>query len=200
MKTIFSTIIATVVAITLIIALLLTAVAHSGVVNIAASADYLPGVEWFFSTLSENSIRRHARKAVEAGQIQLPAQVTDAMLQEGGHHYREMCVVCHGAPGVDRGEIGKGQKPAPPELSATAAEMTPAEIYWVLEHGIRHAGMPAYGTTHSSEELWGLTMFVERLETMTPEEYQRLSASSGEESGASEEEEQGRHDHSGHTH
>lgn len=173
MKNVISTAIVTIVVMIVLITLAAGAFARTGIVNVAASADYLPGAEWFFGTLSESSIRKHARAAVEDGTITPPAEITPAMIANGRHHYVEMCVVCHGAPGVERGEIGRGQKPLPPELSHAAEEFTISEIYWVIEHGIRHTGMPAYGETHSPDEIWGLAAFVEQLETMTPEEYAR---------------------------
>lgn len=89
-----------------------------------------------------------------------------------------MCTICHGAPGVERGEIGKGLKPKPPDLSKVAREMSSAEIYWVLQNGIRHTGMPSFGATHSTEDLRAVTAFVERLADMSPEEYRRVTAGS----------------------
>lgn len=38
------------------------------------------------------------------------------------------------------------------------------------------AGMPAYGPTHSEEELWEIVAFVEQLPDMTPEQYETLTA------------------------
>lgn len=203
MKKVVMTAIITFVLTTLIVLLVVWGVVRMGRMNVAATADYLPGAEWFFSTLSEQSIQWHARQAVEEGRITPPQEITDSMLDSGRHHFEEMCIICHGAPGVDRGEIGKGQKPIPPDLSEVAREMSISEIYWVLEHGIRHTGMPAYGETHSADELWGIAAFVEQLENMSPEEYQRLTkkeaapAGPGAEGGGSE---AGGHDHSTHTH
>jgi hypothetical protein len=96
------------------------------------------------------------------------------MLQTGALHYDEMCVVCHGGPGRTRGEFGQGLKPQPPDLSHSAREMSEAEILWVLEHGIQHTGMPAFGQTHSAEELQALTALVARFDEMSPEEFERL--------------------------
>jgi mono/diheme cytochrome c family protein len=150
-------------------------VAYAGSVNVASTADYVPGVEWFFSTLSDRSIRRQAEKAVRAGELAPPAEVTEAMLQTGALHYDEMCVVCHGGPGRTRGEFGQGLKPQPPDLSHSAREMSEAEILWVLEHGIQHTGMPAFGQTHSAEELQALTALVARFDEMSPAEFERLA-------------------------
>lgn len=194
-------------------------VARTGAVDVAASADFLPGAEWYFSTLKRRSVAARAREAVARGDIPPSPEVTEELLRHGADHYRSMCVVCHGAPGLPRGEIGQGLKPHPPDLDRVAREWSPEEIYWVLDNGLRHTGMPAFGRTHSPEELWGLTAFVERLDGMSAEEYRRRSgdaaadtsghahgaedaagtaaASAGEAAG---DDGQGGHDHGGHEH
>lgn len=157
--------------------------ARSGSVNVAATQDYLPGVYWFFDTLSEKSIQKQTQKAVEAGHLREPATVPDSMLRKGASEYQAMCVPCHGAPGQERGEFGKGMKPQPPDLAHTAREMHLREIYWVLDHGIRHTGMPAFGPTHADEDLWAVAAFVKRLGDMSPEEYRRWVGDSSSSSG-----------------
>lgn len=153
--------------------LTLVVVARSGSIDVAATADFLPGAEWFFSTLKRNSVEARARQAVASGEIRPPAEPDADMLAHGAVHYREMCVVCHGAPGVPRGEFGQGLTPRPPDLAEVAREWSPEEIYWVLDHGIRHTGMPAFGVTHSEDELWGIVAFIEALGGMSPEDYRR---------------------------
>lgn len=161
--------------------------ARSGTVNVAATHDYLPGVHWFVTTLSEHSITQHARDAVARGDISPPAEVSDDMVRTGAAEYREMCVTCHGAPGVEPSAIGKGLTPEPPDLAHTARERTIAEIYWVVAHGLRHTGMPAFGPTHSADDRWAIAAFVERLGEMSADDYRQLA---GEAS----------HGDSGHTH
>lgn len=151
----------------------LVMVAYSGAVNVAASADYLPGARWFFDTVATHSIAAHAADASERGELLLPANVTDEQLRTGAEEYRAMCRPCHGTPGGARGELGKGMKPHPPDLADSAQEMPIAELAWVIHHGIRHTGMPAFGSTHLPEDLAAVAAFVERFDEMTPEEYQR---------------------------
>lgn len=178
----------------------LTLYAESGSLNVAATHESIGAVEGFFSTLSESSIREHARRAVEEGRITPPERVTEPMLATGASHYGSMCTVCHGGPGVERGEIGQGLNPKPPELSHAAEELSAAEIYWVVENGIRHTGMPAYGPTHSEDELWALASFVDRFDEMSPAEFQRRTggeshAEGSGGAGASAEGETGHGDH-----
>lgn len=162
----------------------LVAFAYSGAVNVAASNGYLPGVKWFFDTTSRRSIESHAKAAFERGEIREPAKVTDAMLIKGASEYQAMCVPCHGTPGGSRGEFGRGMKPEPPDLAHSASEMQPREVFWVVQHGIRHTGMPAFGATHSQEALWTITAFVERFDEMAPAEYEQWIKKAGGESGS----------------
>ena len=153
--------------------------AYLGMVNVAATSGYMPGAEWFFGTLSERSIARHAASAVDSGEIVVP-ELTDEMASSGSSEYVEMCVACHGGPGVQRGEYGRGLKPEPPDLAHEAREMSAAELFWVVKHGVRHTGMPAFGPTHSDEEMWAVVAFVEQLADMSPEQYRERTAGAAE--------------------
>lgn len=167
-------------AILLVAALMFTA--YLGIVNVGATSGYVPGTEWFFGTLSERSIARHAASAVERGEIVVP-EFTDEMASSGASEYVEMCVACHGAPGVPRGEYGRGLKPEPPDLAHEARELSPPELFWVVKHGVRHTGMPAFGPTHSDEDLWAVVAFVEQLADMSPEQYRARTAGAAEHDG-----------------
>lgn len=174
----------TVVLVLVFLGLGLVAFAYSGAANVAASADYLPGVKWFFDTASDNSIKAHAEESAQRGEISEPAHVTGAMLRTGASEYQAMCVPCHGTPGGSRGEFGRGMKPEPPDLAHTAREMELREVFWVLKHGIRHTGMPAFGSNHSSDDLWAIATFVERFDAMTPAQYEQWIKESGAKSGS----------------
>ena len=69
--------------------------------------------------------------------------------------------------------------PPPPRLDrGDAAELDPAERFWVIRHGIRMTGMPAWGRTHSDAEIWDLVAFLQRLPQMDGDTYRRLADSS----------------------
>lgn len=179
MKKVILAIVLTFVVTLALVWLALVVVARTGAVNVAATSDSVAGVDRFFDTLADESIRRHAAAAVEAGELQPAGDPTDAMLRTGAEHFHSMCVPCHGSPGGERGEYGKGLHPEPPEPSHIAEEMSEAEILWVLKHGIRHTGMPAFGATHSEQELQAIAAFASRLDRMSPDEYRRLTAGAG---------------------
>jgi len=98
-----------------------------------------------------------------------------AALARGRSRYRELCVACHGAPGVEIGEIGRGLNPVPPSLDAPGVQRrSDGELFWVVKRGIRMSGMPAFGGTHDDAELWALVSFVRRLPRLTDEDRRML--------------------------
>jgi mono/diheme cytochrome c family protein len=145
----------------------------AGTYNVAATTPHTALARWLMNTTQERSV------AARADEVPPQPPVDSAMLRHGFEEYREMCVTCHGAPGVERGALGKGINPEPPDLAKESAEWSDRELFWITKHGIKMAGMPAFGAAHSDEELWGIVAFVRRLESMSAEEYRRL-ASEGE--------------------
>lgn len=146
-------------------------VLFTGAYNVAATQAHSGPVRWALNTLQQNSVGARAEP------LDQPLPSDTESLRHGLEHFEAMCVVCHGAPGVERGEIGRGITPTPPALSEAASEWSDAELVWIIEHGIRLAGMPAFGPTHSDEEIRGLAAFVRTLSGMTPDQYRaRASA------------------------
>ncbi len=161
------TVLATLAAALLVLAGGALAFVYSGAYNVAATDPHMGVVRWALNTTQARSV------AVRSADVPEPPPVDSAAVADGFHHFSEMCVVCHGAPGVERGELGKGMNPTPPELSEEAAEFTARELFWITKHGIKMAGMPAFGPTHSDAEIWGIVAYVKRLPDMSPQEYQR---------------------------
>lgn len=141
---------------------------YSGVYDVAATRPHSRAERWLLRTLMERSVRAHA------DDVPAPPAESDQLLAAGFHHYDEMCVTCHGAPGIERSEIGEGIEPEPPDLAEVARDWTLPETYWITSQGIKVAGMPAFGPTHSEEEIWGISMFVKRLPDIDAAEYAGL--------------------------
>lgn len=145
----------------------------SGTYNVAATVPHTGAAAWLLHELKERSIETHA---LDTG----VAPTDSAMLARGFHEIHEMCVACHGAPGVEPSAVGKGMRPQPPDLGEAAEEFTDGQLLWVVKHGIKLAGMPAFGPTHSDSTLWGIVGAMRQMPGMSPEEYQaRVAASAG---------------------
>ncbi|MFN2386372.1 MAG: cytochrome c [Thermoanaerobaculia bacterium] len=113
--------------------------------------------------------------AKRAPQRKNPFSATPEVLREGLGEYREHCLVCHAAPGVDAGEIGSGLNPAPPDLTIPKVQArSDGELFWLTSEGIRMTGMPAFGPTESEEDIWKIVAFMRHLPELTDEEQARL--------------------------
>ncbi|SRR6266567_2383784 len=103
-------------------------------------------------------------------------------VKRGLAHYKENCVMCHGAPGVEESEAGMGLNPSAPDLTLPAIQkMSDGELYWIVANGIRMTGMPAFSLTHKKEAIWHLVTFVRHLPQISADEQKVLKAGSEEE-------------------
>ncbi len=162
------TIIATVGAVIVIAILGGLGFVYSGVYHVGATDRHWDLTYWLLQTARARSIEAHA-----AG-IRVPPGLDDQdKLVIGTEHFAAHCAVCHGAPGVPKGDIARGLYPQPPDLANAARQFNPAELFWIVKNGIKMSGMPGW-SNHSDEELWATVAFLEKLPGMTQEEYAKL--------------------------
>ena len=140
----------------------------SGFYHIEANAPHWGITNWILETIRDRSIKAHA-----AG-IEAPPGLDDpATLVAGTEHFAAHCAICHGAPGVPKGEIAHGLYPQPPDLARASERYTLAELFWILKHGIKMTGMPSW-SDHSDEELGATVGFLEKLAGMSEQDYAKL--------------------------
>jgi mono/diheme cytochrome c family protein len=143
-------------------------VIYAGAYDVAATEPHWPVASWLLETARTRSIKAHA------ADIQPPAGLDDpAKVLIGVEHYAAHCAVCHGAPGVPKGDIARGLYPRPPDLAKAAPLYSSAELFWIAKHGIKMTGMPAW-SDHSDEELWATVAFLKKLPGMSEQDYARL--------------------------
>jgi mono/diheme cytochrome c family protein len=150
---------------------------YSGFCDVAASEPHWSITRWVLETARTRSIQAHAADIHVPGGLGDPAQ-----LLIGAEHFAAHCAVCHGAPGVSQGEIGEGLNPQPPNLVHSSEHYTPSEMFWIVKHGIKMTGMPAWGD-HSDDELWAMVAFIEKLPGMSDQEYAKLITPSRAQAG-----------------
>jgi len=143
-------------------------VIYAGIYNIAADTPHTQPVFWLLETVRERSIAARATGVVVPNDLADPKRVA-----AGAGQYAEMCSSCHLAPGMKRTEISRGLYPRAPELRR-GSRLTPAEEFWVVKHGIKMTGMPAWGVTHNDELLWDVVAFLRKIPELTPDQYQTL--------------------------
>jgi mono/diheme cytochrome c family protein len=117
--------------------------------------------------------------AVRAKDISVPSLDKPELIAKGARDYSEMCTGCHLAPGNKESELRQGLYPQPPDLTQRG-KATPAEMFWVIKHGIKMSAMPAWGPTHDDERIWDMVAFLKNLPELTPEQYEALAGARGE--------------------
>jgi mono/diheme cytochrome c family protein len=144
-------------------------IVYGGFFNVAATDPHWPPTSWVLETARTRSIQAHARG------ITVPPGLDDpARLPIGTEHFAAHCAVCHGAPGVPKGDIALGMNPTPPDLAGAARHYSDAELFWIIRHGIKMTGMPAW-PDHSDAEIWAIVGFLKKLGAgMSAAEYGEL--------------------------
>jgi hypothetical protein len=142
---------------------------YAGVFDVAADQPHSEALSWLLEATRERSI------AVRARGEHPPALDTPEMITAGGPDYEAMCSGCHLKPGVSATEIRSGLYPKPPDLTKTLRK-EPAQTFWIIKHGIKMSGMPAWGATHEDQRIWAMVAFLQQLPRLTPEQYEVLTA------------------------
>lgn len=148
------------------------AVAYMGLVNVGADDPHFPAVHAFLTMTRDRSIEVRSRN------IEVPNLNDQALITAGAGNYNSMCIGCHLAPGVAQTELSQSLYPAPPNLAKVGVDGNPAATFWVIKHGIKATGMPAWGKSMGDPYIWGMVAFLEQLPNLDAEQYQRLVASS----------------------
>ncbi len=139
----------------------------SGLYNIGADDPHWTPTRMLIDNLRERSI------TTRMSDVAVPDLDDPRRIQLGAVNYSAMCTGCHLAPGVDDTEIRPGLYPMPPNLTAVS-NPDPKRSFWIIKHGIKMSAMPAWGKTHTDEQIWNMVAFLQKLPGMTPEQYAAL--------------------------
>ena len=162
----------TIVELTVAATLLLGIGVWFGMYDISADTPHGKITHNLLQTLRERSI------AVRAKTVQVPDDLDDAArITQGAGNYGAMCTGCHLAPGMADTELSRGLYPVPPNLSHVPVDA--ATAFWVIKHGIKASGMPAWGKSMNDEYIWNMAAFLQQLPKLDATQYQALVAGSG---------------------
>jgi mono/diheme cytochrome c family protein len=141
---------------------------YSGLIDVSANSQEPAVIQWLLANTRKNSILSRSRNIK-------PPILTDMENQaRGGKGYSELCASCHGAPGQKPFLGASEMNPPPPDLASIANSRSPEELFWVVKNGIRMTGMPAWGKTHTDEQIWDMVAFVKRLPGLSSVSYKNM--------------------------
>ena len=129
----------------------------------------------------ETAVARRLRALAvpsDYARLENPVLVNDESVANGMAHFADHCAQCHANDGSGA-DMGKTMFPPVPDLKAAATQsLSDGVLFYVIEHGVRFTGMPAFGTgTLADEESsWHLVNFVRHLPKLTTEQLEQMAA------------------------
>jgi cytochrome c553 len=155
---------------------ILTALAIGGVLfialglpSIAANTGHWPLTERFLEVVMTHTVRMRTLGT------KVPPLDDPALVLKGAGHYATGCAPCHGAPGQPRSLIARQMLPTPPWLVDDVSSLEPAEMFWIVRHGLKYTAMPAWPAPEREDEVWAMVAFLQRLPGLDPAEYRQLA-------------------------
>lgn len=158
--------------IAIVIAIVAPIYFFGGFFSVAATDGHFSIVQWALERVRIASISHHAT-ATPTVSLDDPA-----IVQAGAKAFATRgCVSCHGAPGATWAKFSEALVPSPPDLAEVGKERTPAEIFWVVKHGLKFTGMPGFAAIDvKDDEIWKIVAFVKKLPTVSEADFKAWSA------------------------
>ena len=119
------------------------------------------------------SLDRHA------GEAQNPVAATDANLLAGMKIYQTNCAGCHGDIRQPHGVFGDAFYPRAPQFMEDAPDMPENQNFYMIQHGVRLSGMPAWKSSLKQQELWQVTTFLSHMDKLPPQLSEQWKAMAG---------------------
>lgn len=104
---------------------------------------------------------------LQAGKMTNPLPATDVVVSQGQEVFLGSCAQCHGADA--RGDTNVGQNMTPPAMDLSSSHVqhwSDAELFWIVQNGVRLTGMPAWKSSISVDDTWKLARFIHSLPKM----------------------------------
>ncbi len=104
---------------------------------------------------------------LEAGKKMDPLPETHEIVSQGQEVFLGSCAQCHGPDG--RGDTSLGRSMDPPAMDLDSPHVqhwSDAELFWIVQNGVRLTGMPAWHSSISENDTWKLARFLHKLPTL----------------------------------
>lgn len=130
----------------------------------------------------ETTVSRAARRAMipsDARQRQAPHPPTPEVQRAGMEHWADHCASCHANNGSGDTEMGRALYPPAPDMRLAATQdLSDGELFYIIEHGVKLTGMPAWGTgtAEGEEQSWHLVQFIRQLPRLTEDDVAEMEA------------------------
>jgi cytochrome c553 len=147
-------------------------VSFSGLVSVAASSGHLPPVSWFLHWTLQNAVRTQSLGIEPPPDLDLDDR---ALVRRAAGHFASSCAPCHGGPEQVQNPVVLEMTPAPPSLAEKVPQWRARELFWIVKHGVKFSGMPAWPAPARDDEIWAMVAFLRALPDMDATRYRELT-------------------------
>jgi cytochrome c553 len=142
----------------------------SGVVPIKASSGHWPITAWLLDFAKKRSVATHSLG------LRAPALDDPSLVMKGAAHFDVGCRPCHGGPNLRLlPRIPWRMTPFPPDLASTSREYDPEDLFYIVKHGVKFTGMPAWPVSDRDDEVWAVVAFLQVLPELGGDSYRHLA-------------------------
>lgn len=120
-----------------------------------------------------------------APNIKNPVDSNEASLIAGMKTYETDCASCHGDVNHSRGMLADSLYPRAPQFVEDAPDMPEYQNFYIIQHGIRLSGMPAWEQSLSDQQMWQVTTFLSHMDKLPPSVSDQWKAAAGPSGSAS---------------
>ena len=133
-----------------------------GLINAIADQAPSKAERWLSMRALDASVERRAPHDPN------PVPVNDATLIEGMKTYVMACAECHGNLDKKPSQFGVELYPRAPQLIMHGVHDEEWQTFYVIKHGVRNTGMPAWKNLMSDIDIWKMTAFLSRVNNLPP--------------------------------
>ena len=145
--------------------------AASGIMPIKASSGHWPITAWLLNFTMRRSVITHSLG------MNAPKLDDAALVAKGATHYEFGCRPCHGGPHLPQPVIAGHMTPHPPHLPPEIPKWESEELFYIVKHGVKFTGMPAWPAQKRDDEVWSVVAFLLKMPKLTAQEYQTVARS-----------------------
>lgn len=103
-----------------------------------------------------------------APEIKNPIEANNVNLVAGMKVYQTNCAICHGDIRHPHGPLAESFYPRAPQFVEDPPDMPENQNFYIVQHGVRLSGMPAWKKNLNEHEMWQVTAFLSHMDKLPP--------------------------------
>ncbi len=101
---------------------------------------------------------------IEAENLKNPLPASPEIIGQGQQVFTQNCALCHGVDGHAATDLGRAMYPPAMDMTSPHVQhWTDAELFWIIQNGVRLTGMPSWKSILSEKDTWALCAYIHDL-------------------------------------